>query len=251
MEPSEFWSVGDYGVVGDLWSQPGRDLAESLDVQERDVIDLATGTGVTAIALAHAGARSVIGIDVTPVLLSEAARRAEAAAVTVEWIEADVMSIPLPTDSADLVTSTFGIVFAADPKQALDEARRLTRPDGDIVFTSWSAAGLFGQVRRTLAPYFPDAPEPWHETPGDITAMVGDDARVEERTFNLTAASPEAFIDLLEQHSSPIVLATRTLGERWPQARKSLLDIVTEGGSYHDGVFRISVPYLVTSLNVR
>jgi hypothetical protein len=27
VKPSECWSVGDYSVVGDLWSSPGRDLA--------------------------------------------------------------------------------------------------------------------------------------------------------------------------------------------------------------------------------
>ncbi|HVN52143.1 MAG TPA: methyltransferase domain-containing protein, partial [Acidimicrobiales bacterium] len=132
MEPSEFWSIGDYGVVGDLWSSPGRDLAASLEVAGLDVIDLATGTGVTAIAAAKHDAASVVGVDVTPSLLAEAARRGRTAGVDVRWIEADVESVPLPDASADLVISTFGLVFAADPSRALAEARRLARPGGRI-----------------------------------------------------------------------------------------------------------------------
>src|SRR5579875_677930 len=101
MEPSEFWSIGDYSVVGELWSSPGRDLIASLGVTGLDVVDLATGTGVTAIAAAEHGAASVVGVDITPSLLTEAARRAELAGVSVRWVEADVASVPLPDASAD------------------------------------------------------------------------------------------------------------------------------------------------------
>lgn len=118
MDPAEFWATGDYAVVGDLWAQPGRDLVASLPVQGQDVVDLATGTGVTAITAAAHGAQSVVGVDVTPGLLREAARRAGRARVDVTWVTADFLAVPLPSGCADLVTSTFGVVFAADPHAA-------------------------------------------------------------------------------------------------------------------------------------
>jgi ubiquinone/menaquinone biosynthesis C-methylase UbiE len=248
MEPAEFWATGDYAVVGDLWAQPGRDLIASLPVQGRDVVDLATGTGVTAIAAAAHGARSVVGVDVTPDLLQEAARRAGTAGVDVTWLTADFLAVPLPSQCADLVTSTLGIVFAADPGAALAEARRLTRPGGRIVFTSWSASGLFGRIRQTLAPFFPPAPEPWHETANGIRAVAGENAHVTEESFVMTVESPERFVDQLERHSAPIVLGAAHLGPVWPQARARLLATVREAGEHGDGGCRLPVRYLRTTL---
>ncbi len=251
MDPGEFWSIGDYGIVGDLWSAPGRDLADSLDVAGRDVIDLATGTGVTAIAIARRGARSVLGVDAAPKLLDEAARRADANGVTVEWIEADVASVPRPDQCADLVVSTFGIIFADEGAAAIAECRRLVRPGGEIVFTSWSGSGLFGRIRLALAPYFPDSPEPWHEHPDRIRSVVGDGVDIEERSFVLTAASPEAFVSQLELHSAPFIVGAQTLGDRWPAARADLVEAVTAAGEIDDGGYRAEVTYLVTSISVR
>ena len=250
MEASEFWSIGDYAIVGELWSAPGCDLAASLDVAGRDVIDLATGTGVTAIAAAGLGARSVVGVDVTPKLLAEAARRADAAGVEVTWIEADVTAVPLPEGSADFVVSTFGIIFAGDPDAAIGECRRLARPGGRIVFTSWPGPGLFGQIRQVLSRYFPDAPEPWYEGPTRIRSVVGPDAKIVERSFVLQVASPEVFVSQLERHSAPFILAAQTLGDRWLRARADLLEVVTAGGEIDRGIYRGEVGYLVTTIPV-
>lgn len=250
MSPSEFWSAGDYRVIGDRWAAVGRDVVDSLDVKDRDIIDLATGTGVTAIAAARAGARSVTGVDVTPVLLTEAARRATEADLSIDWVEADVASVPLPDRSADLVTSTFGVVFAEGPAAALAEAHRLTRAGGSVVFTSWARWGLFGRVRRVLAEHLPDAPTPWSETAEDIVGVAGEGAVVVERTFTLDINSPASFVDEMERYSAPIVLAAQRLGERWPTARGQLIDAVTAAGQRTRGAFRAEVPYLVTTLEV-
>jgi SAM-dependent methyltransferase len=250
MHPAEFWSAGDYGIVGDLWASPGRDLSASLDVAGCDVIDLATGTGVTAIAMARRGAASVIGVDVTPRLLAEASRRATAAGLEIRWVEADVVDVPLPTASADLVISTFGLIFAEEPAAALGEARRLARPGGQVVFTSWPSNGLFGAIRKVMAAYFPDVPTPWHESEDGIRDVAGAEAVVTERSFELMVESPEAFVGLLEQWSAPFVLAAPVLGDRWPAARAQLVDVVTRAGRRANGNHRAPVPYLVTTLSV-
>jgi ubiquinone/menaquinone biosynthesis C-methylase UbiE len=248
VDAAEFWSIGDYAVVGDLWRTPGRDLAARLDVSGRDVVDLATGTGVTAIAMAREGARSVVGVDLTPSLLAEARRRSADAGVGVDWVEADLCAVPLPADAADLVVSTFGLIFAADPAAALAEAERLTRPDGRIVFTSWSGSGMFGRIRRALSPYFPDDTGPWHESANAIRDVAGARAAVEEWSFLLDVPSAEAFVAQLEQHSAPFVVAADTLGDDWARARADLLEVVASGGASYAGRFRAEVTYLVTTL---
>lgn len=248
MEPAEFWSLGDYAIVGDLWAQAGRDVVASLPVHGAQVIDLATGTGVAALTAAEHGAEQVTGIDVTPNLLNEARRRAVDAGYDIEWIEADMHQVPLPADSADLVISTFGLVFSPEPEEALIEAQRLVRSGGQLIFTSWSAEGLFGKVRQTLASYFPKAPEPWHETPAGIQTVAGDNAEVETRRFPIEVDSPEQFVALLETHSAPILMGKQSLGPQWASARATLLETISTLAQPTRYGCQLDVGYLVTTL---
>ena len=249
LAPHEFWSIGDYAVVGDLWSAVGRSVAAGLSVEGRVVVDLATGTGVTAIAAATGGAASVVGVDVTETLLVEAAQRARSAGVDIDWVRADLQMVPLRNGVADLVVSTFGLIFASDPDGAVDECRRLVRGAGRIVFTSWSGDGLFAKMRRVMNPYFPETPEPWHESPAGISSIAGDGAVVERAEFPLKVASAEDFVAQLEQFSAPFVVAAESLGDRWQQARSELVAAVAAEGSPAAGGFVVPVSYLVTTLD--
>ncbi|NDK33139.1 class I SAM-dependent methyltransferase [Nesterenkonia haasae] len=250
MDPAEFWSLGDYSVIGDLWAQAGRDIVASLTVENKDIVDLATGTGVSAIAAARRGGRSVIGVDVTQSLLEEAAHRAETAGVKPQWVQADMHQVPLGDNCADLVISTFGLIFSAEPLEALNEAKRLVRTGGEVVFSSWSSSGMFSHIRQALAPYFPDAPAPWHEDPEDIRRLVGPQAIIREGWFTVEVNSPETFVDLMEKHSAPIILGAQSLGPRWPEARDALLSTVRRWAEPSALGTSLRASYLVTSVPV-
>ena len=69
------------------------------------LLDVGTGTGGNiAIPAARLGA-TVVGADPTPELFVHARRRAEAAGVDVEWIEADAQEMPFADGSFDRVIS--------------------------------------------------------------------------------------------------------------------------------------------------
>lgn len=248
-EAGEFWSIGDYATVGEFWSQAGRDVAASLDVAGKDVVDLATGTGVTAIAIAQQAAQSVLGIDAAPKLLAEAAARAAALDLEIDWEEADFAAVPRPDSSADLIVSTFGIIFASDPGAVFRECRRLLRPEGQLVFTSWAATGLFGRMIDAFAPFFEGGEAPWHEDADGIQSTVGADAQVVERTFPLSAPSAEEFVANLELHSSPFVVAKEKLGDDWLDARAALLEIFEGSGETTPAGYVSEISYLVTTVN--
>ena len=248
MDAGELWSIGDYATIGELWSAPGRELAASLDVAGCDVIDVATGTGVTALEIARRGARSVVGVDASAKMLAEAAVRAANAKLEIDWIEADFASIPLPDESADLVVSTFGLMFASDPGAAFGEARRLLRPGGELIFTSWAASGFFGRLFLVMSKHFPERPTPWHESPEGIRALLGDDARVEEHSFPLSIESPEWFVSQLEQFSAPFMVAIEGLGPKWSAVRSELVESVTEMVAPADVGYSAEVHYLTTTL---
>src|SRR5689334_8107048 len=107
------WSAGDWDGFSRMVAPVGAVVLERLAPGPgTDLLDVGTGSGGTiAIPAALRGAR-VVGADITPELLEHARRRAEAAGVEVEWVEADAQSLPFADASFDLVVSTFGAMFA-------------------------------------------------------------------------------------------------------------------------------------------
>ena len=96
-------------------------------------LDIATGTGHTAFALAPHVA-SVVGVDLTPEMLSEAERlRAERGIGNVVFRPADVHHLPFEDASFDLVTCRRAAHHFSDIALALREIRRVLRPGGRLV----------------------------------------------------------------------------------------------------------------------
>jgi len=96
-------------------------------------LDIATGTGHTALALAPHVA-SVIGFDLTPEMLAEAGKlRAARGVGNVTFREGDVHALPFPDASFDLVTSRRAPHHFSNIKAALREMRRVLRPGGRLL----------------------------------------------------------------------------------------------------------------------
>ncbi len=96
-------------------------------------LDIATGTGHTALALAPYVA-SVVAIDLTPAMLREAERlRAERGVTNVEFRVGDVHHLPFGDASFHLVTSRRAPHHFSDIMAALREIRRVLRPGGRLV----------------------------------------------------------------------------------------------------------------------
>jgi SAM-dependent methyltransferase len=98
-------------------------------------LDVGTGTGHTALALATRVAH-VTGTDVTPEMLAEAralAMSRGAAAANVEFVLADVEALPYADGSFDIVTCRRALHHFLRPEAALAEMRRVMRPGGRLV----------------------------------------------------------------------------------------------------------------------
>jgi ubiquinone/menaquinone biosynthesis C-methylase UbiE len=97
------------------------------------VLDVATGTGHTAFALAPY-VQHVIATDLTPAMLDEARKlQATLGIGNVEFRTADVHHLPFSDASFDLLTSRIAPHHFSDIRRALREMARVLRPGGRLV----------------------------------------------------------------------------------------------------------------------
>lgn len=108
------------------------------------VLDLATGSGDVAFALADKlfYAKKILGLDFCQPMLDEAeakrARMHEATCGVVEFRHGDGMNLPLAAAAFDAVTISFGLRNMADRHRCLNEIRRVLRPGGRLYVLEFS-----------------------------------------------------------------------------------------------------------------
>ena len=97
-------------------------------------LDVATGTGNTAFALAPF-VRRVIGLDVTREMLDQARRiAAEKAIKNADWVLGDVADLPFEDETFDLYTVRAAPHHFGDVDAFMREAFRVLKPDRDATF---------------------------------------------------------------------------------------------------------------------
>ena len=92
------------------------------------VLDLATGTGDIALALAASGAR-VIGMDITPRMIELASAKASQRPAC-SFVVGDMGALPFPDRAFDLVTTGYGLRNVPELTVALGEIARVLAPGG-------------------------------------------------------------------------------------------------------------------------
>ncbi len=103
------------------------------DLHPRSIVDLATGTGDVALALARAVPEAAItGVDLSEGMLTVARKKAAKAGADIRFICADALEMPLPDNSADVVTIAYGLRNFEDISGGLARMLRLLRPGGTL-----------------------------------------------------------------------------------------------------------------------
>src|SRR5687768_5689373 len=153
------WALGDYHRFAKetIW-ELGEVLVRACGISTgQRVLDVAAGTGNTAIRAAETGAE-VVASDLTPENFEAGRREAEARGMELEWVEADAESLPFAGGEFDAVTSSFGAIFAPDHRAVADEMLRVCRPRGTIGMLNFTPEGLISDFFGALAPYMPTPP---------------------------------------------------------------------------------------------
>jgi len=113
------------------------------------VLDVATGTGDLAIAIAKARpGGSVVGLDPSPGMLAIAKRKI--GGLKIELREGDAQALPFDNCSFDAATIAFGIRNVPDRPRALREMARVVRPGGRIAVLELGEprSGLLSRAAR-------------------------------------------------------------------------------------------------------
>ncbi len=128
-------------VIADMAERMNRPLIEAADIRAgQDVLDLASGAGEPALAIAReVGARGfVTATDLVEEMLAGCRRRAAAAGLAnIAFDLVDMQDMPFDDARFDRVTCRFGIMFVPDPLLALREVQRVLRPGGRAAFMVW------------------------------------------------------------------------------------------------------------------
>jgi len=128
-----------------------RALVDAVDPRPgRRVLDVATGTGMVAFALAARGA-TVIGLDQSPAMLARARaklRAAPALAGRLSFIEGEAERLPFPDGSFDALTFTYLLRYVDDRTATLAELARVVRPGGRVAMLEFGVPS--GPALRAL-----------------------------------------------------------------------------------------------------
>lgn len=121
------------------------------------VLDVACGAG-HASEQAAPFVRQVVGVDITPALLTLGAARLEAAGLrNVLLQEGDATALDFVDDSFDLVVCRSSLHHFPDPARALAEMARVCRPNGRVVISDMIAPSVdvrdaFDELHKRIDP---------------------------------------------------------------------------------------------------
>lgn len=137
----------------------GRLVAESQEVviarflaplPGRSVLDVGTGTGRAALALAARGA-DVTGVDASAEMLAVAERRATAAGLRVAFVRGDAHGLDFPDASFDAAICLRVLMHTPDWRRSLAELCRVARRHVVFDYPALSSAAALQAVTRHVA----------------------------------------------------------------------------------------------------
>jgi SAM-dependent methyltransferase len=245
------WASGDFAVVATTLPIVSELLCEAVDLHAGErVLDVATGSGNTAIAAARRFC-AVSGVDYVPSLLERARERAAAERLEIDFREGDAEAIPALDATFDVVLSTYGSMFAPDQEQAARELLRVCRPGGRIGMVNWTPEGFIGEMFRTTGRHVPP--------PAGLKPPVlwGTEARLRElfdggvtslsltrRMYIFRYTSAEHWLDTFRTYYGPTLKAFEALDLAGQQALAAdLLDLAHRHNRATDGTLAVPAEY--------
>jgi ubiquinone/menaquinone biosynthesis C-methylase UbiE len=147
----------DRFMLGQLFEPWATELITRADLKPGcRVLDVASGLGPIArlaAEMAGPGGR-VVASDISAAMLAVAAARPHGPGwAAIDYLQCPASVIAADDDSFDVVLCQHGLQFFPDRAAAVAEMRRVTRPGGTAVMSTWAAEhplGLFGPMAEAV-----------------------------------------------------------------------------------------------------
>lgn len=122
---------------------------------DSNVLDIASGKGTTAFFLSQQYGCRMVGIDLSPKLVSLAQNKAKATGLSrdVEFILGDAESLPFKDSTFNTVISECSFSLLTNKEKAASEFHRVLRPGGKLVITDVILKGHLSQELQTQATF--------------------------------------------------------------------------------------------------
>jgi len=132
-----------------IFESYAQDLAARLAaVKPRRVLETAAGTGALTrvIAARLAPDARLVATDFNQPMIDQAQMRLSDDQI--EWKQADALALPFADEHFDAMVCQFGVMFFSDKVRAYEEAHRVLRPGGHLLFNVWDtiSANEFADV---------------------------------------------------------------------------------------------------------
>jgi SAM-dependent methyltransferase len=202
--------------------------------------DVACGPGTLALVAASRG-HSVDALDFSLEMIALLERSARARGLgTIRARVGDGHALPYPDGRHDAAFSLFGLMFFPDRARGFAELRRILRPGGRAVVSSWqpldrspTLVTVLGALQQALpdAPAPPTPPPPLVSAEACRTEMEQSFRAVEVRPASSQLAFPSAAAlwASMERSMPPVALTRHRLGEEaWGPITRRVRDTVTE-----------------------
>jgi SAM-dependent methyltransferase len=251
------WASGDYPHIAQIVAPVSEHMVRAAGVGERQrVLDVAAGTGSSAIPAALAGAE-VVASDLTPELFEAGRARAAEVGAELEWVEADAEALPFEDASFDVVMSAIGAMFAPRHEAVASELLRVCRPGGTIAMANWTPEGLIGQMFKVMGPYAPPPPPgaqppPLWGSEDHVRELLGEgcsELRMERHVLSVTeVATPDEYVDMFKEKYGPTIAVQRFIGddaERQAAFDAAYREFARNADSGEPGAARFDQEYLI------
>ena len=237
-------------MVGVSQTIVGEMLCDSIPVHfGDDVLDVATGSGNTALAAARRGCR-VTGVDFVTALLERARERAAAERLKIDFRDGDTEALPFEEESFDAVMSTFGAMFAS-PARAAAEMLRVCRPGGTIAMANWTPTGFVGAFFRLTAEFNPppagSKPASNWGLPDYAREQFGkavSELRFIPRQVVMRHRTPETWAEYFKTYFGPTIQAHMAAGSRAQELTGAMVDLARRYNQSGDETLFVLADYV-------
>jgi SAM-dependent methyltransferase len=243
------WSVNtaDWAELQEPYVEPA--FAAALDAlgvgAGTRMLDVGCGAG-RALRLAADRGADVSGLDASPGMLEYARRRVPGATI----VQGELQSLPFPDQTFDVVTGFNSFQYAADPSEALREAKRVTAPGGRVLALVWSPAEISAlaphlrSLGALMPPPPPGAPGPFALSERDALEEFFAGAGLEVAHIadvDCTFAYPDTTTAVKALSSAgPVIRVAEHAG--WDAVRADINSFLT-GHIRPDGTYAIHNPF--------